>query len=67
MKGWMVRRRAPGGAIKGRHREAPGGVPSKWFLPSNSRTLRDINFKLGMLIDLDGRTYGIEDEYQGVP
>ena len=42
------------------------GHTPKRFPSSNSRTLRDINFKLGMLIGLE-RTDGIEDEHQGVP
>ena len=41
------------------------GAPPKLCPLSNLRTLRDINFKLGMPVGHDERMDGIEDEHQG--
>ena len=49
------------------HIGALRSIPKKRFPLSNSRTLSDINFILGMLIGLDEWVDGIEDEHQGAP
>ena len=61
VKGRMVLKMS----TRGRQIGAQGGAPPKRFPLSNLWMLPYINFKLGMLIGLDERMDGIEDEHQG--